>query len=67
VHKKASTGKVEVTSQVLRVESSAASSSGGSGGALFPGCVPEHSRCFVIVDQVKKYATVVYMPYKSFW
>jgi hypothetical protein len=59
---------VEVTSKVLRVAPSAACAAAGTGGgALFPGCVPDHSKCFVVVDPVKKFATVAYLPFKSFW
>ena len=67
MHKKAASGKVEVTSKVLRVEPDAAAMASGRGGVLFPSCVPEHSRCFIVVDPVKKFATVVYLAYKSFW
>ena len=67
VHKKASTGKVEVTSRVFQVSLAPAAAAKGQGAPLFPGGVPDHSRCFVVVDPVRRYATAVYSNYKSFW
>ena len=67
VHKKAGTGKVEVTSRVFRVHLGAAALASGGGGPLFPGGVAEHCRCFVVLDPVKKYATVMHSNYKTFW
>jgi len=63
VHKASVTGKVEVTSRVYRVSPSAKAD---SSSMLFSG-VPEHSRCFIVVDPVKRLATVVYSDFKSFW
>ena len=63
VHKKAGSGKIEITSKVYQVKPKP--SSGGK-SRLFSG-VEEHSRCFIVVDPVKRYATVVFSDYKSFW
>jgi len=67
VHKKAATGKVEITSRVFEAGPSAAQQATGRGGALFPGGVVEHCKCFVVVDPVKKYVTAVHVNFKSFW
>lgn len=59
VHKSNRTGKVEVSSQVYRVL-------GGEGCSIFPH-ESGHNRCYVVVDAVKKYATVIYLPWMPFW
>lgn len=63
VHKKAESGKIEITSKVYQIKIKPCS---GSKARLFSG-VEEHSRCFLVVDPVKRYATVVFSDYKSFW
>lgn len=65
VHKASATGKVEVTSRVFRVGPATTTTTRAS-SLLFSG-VPEHSHCFVVVDPVKRLATVLYSDYKSFW
>lgn len=59
VHKSNRTGKIEVSSQVYRVL-------GGEGCSIFPHD-SAHNRCYVVVDAVKKYATVIYLPWMPFW
>lgn len=73
VHKASATGKIEITSKVYKInptspnaEDGSNENSSSSSSSLFPG-VPEHSRCFVVVDPMKKYATVIYSNFKSFW
>jgi hypothetical protein len=67
VHKKTSgsdeTMKIEVTSKVYEIALTPAAEN----AAIFPGCTLQLSRCYVVVDAVKRYATVVYSPYKPFW
>ena len=61
VHKSNRTGKIEVSSAVYAVEP------GGEGNRGVFSKESPHNRCYVIVDAVKKNATVVYLPFVSFW
>jgi hypothetical protein len=67
VHKKATGSdgntKIEVTSKVYEV----ALAPTGESAVLFSGSVAEHSRCYVVIDVKKRYATVVFSPFKPFW
>ena len=67
VHKK-STGsdgsaKIEAISKAYEV----ALAPPAEGSRLFAGTVAEHSRCYVIVDAMKRHSTVIYSPFKPFW
>jgi len=69
VHKASASGKIEITSKVYLIKPKTDgmnASDDNMKSSLFPG-VPEHCRCFVIIDPVKKYATTVYSNFKSFW
>ena len=66
VHKK-STGsdgsaKIEAASKAYEV----ALAPPAEGSRLFAGAVAEHSRCYVIVDAMKRHSTVIYSPFKPF-
>merc|ERR1719261_104808 len=51
VHKSAKTGNIEITSRVFQLVPSAPS-------PLFPNDTPHH-RCYLIVDPLKRYATLL--------
>ena len=58
VHKSARTGKIEISSQVFSVSKA----SGAVDFRLF-GREHPHNKCYVVVDAVKKFATLVYLPF----
>lgn len=53
-------GRLSIQSQVVRVESVT------TDGALFPTDLP-HNACFVVIDGLKRTATVVYNAFVPFW
>ena len=58
VHKSARTGKIEISSQIFEV----AKANDAAEFKLYDREHP-HNKCYVVVDAVKKLATVVYLPF----